>query len=60
MNKRVFDETITNIFENFIPNKTLTCNNKGPPWMAKLLKAIFKGKMNFLETSRKELSTQIA
>ena len=28
--------------------------------MTKPLKAIFKGKMNFLETSREELSTQIA
>ena len=31
----VFNETIKNIFENFIPHETITCNDKDPPWMNK-------------------------
>ena len=34
----VFKETIMNIFENFIPHETITCNDNhchDPPWMNK-------------------------
>ena len=36
----VFNETIMNIFENFIPQETITCNDKDPPWMNKQIKTL--------------------
>ena len=36
----VFNETIMNIFENFIPHETITCNDKDPPWMNKQIKTL--------------------
>ena len=27
-----FNKTILNIFHNYIPNKTILCNDKDPPW----------------------------
>ena len=27
-----FNKTILNIFHNYIPNKTIFCNDKDPPW----------------------------
>ena len=37
VNKRfsVFNETIMNIFENFVPHETITCNDRYPPWTNK-------------------------
>ena len=40
----VFNETITNIFENFIPHETVTCNDKDPPWMKKQIKTLITDK----------------
>ena len=34
----VFNEIIMNIFENFIPHETITCNDKDPPWISPRLK----------------------
>ena len=34
----VFNKTIINIFENFIPHETITCNDKDPPWISPRLK----------------------
>ena len=28
-----FNSTIMNIVTNFIPNETITCYDRGPPWM---------------------------
>ena len=46
MNKQicVFNETITNIFENFIPHEAITFNDKDPPWMNKQIKTIISEK----------------
>ena len=38
----VFNETIMNIFENFIPHKTITCNDKDHPWMKKQIKGLLR------------------
>ena len=27
-----FNKTILNIFHNYVPNKTILCNDKDPPW----------------------------
>ena len=40
----VFNETIMNIFENFIPHETITCNDKDPPWMNKQIETLFAEK----------------
>ena len=40
----VFNETIINIFENFIPHETITCNDKDPPWMKKQIKTLIAEK----------------
>ena len=34
---KILNDTITNIFSNFIPNKILTFDERDPPWMNKLL-----------------------
>ena len=44
----VFNETIMNIFENFILHKTFTCNNKDPPWMNKQIKTLIAEKKRFI------------
>ena len=46
MNKQffVFNETIMNIFENFIPHGTVTPNDKDPPWMDKQIKTLIMQK----------------
>ena len=46
MNKQVsvFNETIMNVFENFIPHETVTCNDRDPPWMNKQIKTLIAEK----------------
>ena len=29
----IFNQTLTNIFSNYIPNKLITTDDKDPPWM---------------------------
>ena len=36
----VFNKTTMNMFENFIPHKTISCNDKDPPWMNKQIKTL--------------------
>ena len=43
----VFSETIMNIFGNFIPHETITCNDKDPPWMNKQIKTLIAEKKRF-------------
>ena len=33
-----------NIFKNFIPHETITCNDKDPPWMNKQIKTLIAEK----------------
>ena len=40
----LFNETIMNIFEDFIPHETVTCDDKDPPWITKWMKTILKEK----------------
>ena len=43
----VFNEMIMNIFENFIPHKAITCNDKDRPWIKntyKQIKTLIAGK----------------
>ena len=29
----IFSETISNVFNNYIPHETIICNNQDPPWI---------------------------
>ena len=40
----VVTNTISNIFNNFIPNETIKCNYKEPPWMTKDIKCALRRK----------------
>ena len=44
----VFNEPIMNIFENFIPHETITCNDKDPPWMNKQIKTLVAEKTLYI------------
>ena len=33
-----FNNTLINIFENFVPNKTIICDDKDPPWFNGIIK----------------------
>ena len=34
----VFNDTITNIRSNFVPNEIIICDNQDPPWMTRHIK----------------------
>ena len=36
----VFNSTILNIISNFIPNETITCDDRDPPWMNSFIKVL--------------------
>ena len=39
-----FNNTLLNIFKNFIPHKTIKCNHRDPPWMNKEIKGALRYK----------------
>ena len=43
----VFNSTILNIISNFIPNETITCDDRDPPWMNSFIKNLIRAKDNF-------------
>ena len=43
----MFNETILNIFRNYVPNKYITCDDKDPVWMNKKIKSKIKSKNIF-------------
>ena len=40
----LFTSKCASIFSGFIPNKTITCDNRNPPWMTTSLKSAIKRK----------------
>ena len=52
VNKKVFifNETITNIFSNFVPNKLVTFDDSNPPWMNDFIKNKIKCKHQIYKT----------
>ena len=40
----IFNRTILNILSNFIPNETIVCNDKDPPWFNNRIKNLIKEK----------------
>ena len=43
----VFNSIILNIVSNFIPNETITCDDRDPPWMNSFIKNLIRAKDNF-------------
>ena len=49
----LFNETILNIISNFIPHEIVTCNDRGPLWMTRLIIKAIKNKNLFYQLSVK-------
>ena len=43
----VFNSIILNIVSNFIPNETITCADRDPPWMNSYINNLIRAKDNF-------------
>ena len=41
---KLFNETLSNIFMNFVPNKLITIDDRDPPWMTEKIKKLLKDK----------------
>ena len=46
----VFNDTITNIMPNVVPNEITICDNRDPPWMNRHIKNLIFYKTNFYKT----------
>ena len=40
----ILTETLSNIFSNFIPNETISCSSKDPPWISTAIKCALRRK----------------
>ena len=51
VNKKVllFNESILHIIRNFIPHEIVTCDDRDPPWMTRLIKKAIKDKNLFYQ-----------
>ena len=54
----IFNETIINIFSNFIPNELVTFDDKDPPWMTEKLKEKIKWKHKVYRDYLKNAKTE--
>ena len=50
----LFNETLLNIFRNFIPNIIILCDDKGLPWMNNKIKNWLRRKTDYFIVSVKE------
>ena len=54
----MLNETILNIFRNYVPDKSITCDNKDPVWMNENIKSKIKSKnlfyKQYIQNDRKE------
>ena len=46
-----FNETILNVFRNYVPNKYITADDKNPVWINETIKSKLKQKMNSTKTN---------
>ena len=46
----IFNNTITNIMSNFVPNEIIICDDRDPPWMKRHIKNLILYKANFYKT----------
>ena len=49
----MFNKTLLNIFQNFIPNKIIVCDDRDPPWMNDEIKKMIKRKNWLFQSQRK-------
>ena len=42
----VFNSSILNIVSNFIPNETIVCDDRDPPWLNSFIKNLIRAKDN--------------
>ena len=40
----IFNETISNVLNNYIPHETIICNDQDPPWINNKVKKVIKEK----------------
>ena len=38
----IFSDTLMNIMQNFVPNETIICDDRDPPWINKELKRLIE------------------
>ena len=43
----IFSDTLMNIMQNFVPNETIICDNRDPPWTNKEIKQLIEHKNQF-------------
>ena len=43
----LFEDTLLNIFRNFIPQETIECSHKDPPWINKEIKSALRHKTGY-------------
>ena len=63
----IFNNTLINIFSNYIPHKYVTVDDRDPPWMTELIKNKIKSKSSLYKSNKfidlqnlsKEISTMI-
>ena len=58
----IFNQTLMNIFSNYIPNKLITVNDKDPPWMNEYIKKKILDKKvacNFFNTNNKNYDSSL-
>ena len=49
----IFSSTILNILSNFIPDETIVCDDKDPPWFNRTIKSLIKEKKDTFNKYRK-------
>ena len=59
----VFTKTIKNIFSNFIPQETILCDDRDPPWISnkikKLINEINTAYQSYNQNGKNEQSFQV-
>ena len=48
-----FNKTLLNIFHNYIPNKSILCDDKDPPWINEEIKSLIHRKNSLYQRQRK-------
>ena len=43
----IFSDTLMNIMQNFVPNETIICDDRDPPWMNREIKPLTERKNQF-------------
>ena len=61
VNKKVsiFNETILNILSNYIPNETLICDDRDPPWCNSRIKSLLQDKNKLYKDFRRSNNAQL-